>query len=275
MLAPGTAVLGLAVDLGTTKLAAYLVDLRTGRTLARGGAMNPQIAYGEDVLSRIAYAGPGVRWARTLQTVVVEQIELLARELCAEAGSGTGRDRRLRRRRQHGDAPPVRRTPGAPARRGTVRRGASPRRSTSAPPISACRWPPGRALYSPPVIAGYVGGDHVAMLLASGVAHGTRRALALDIGTNTEISIARDGQLWSCSTASGPAFEGAHISAGMRAAPGAIERVRYHDGAFEVQTVGDRPPVGVCGSGMLDAIAAALDAGIIDRRGALDGRITW
>ena len=127
----------------------------------------------------------------------------------------------------------------------------------------------GARLYSPPVIAGYVGGDHVAMLLASGIAHGTRRTLALDIGTNTEISIARDGQLWSCSTASGPAFEGAHISDGMRAAPGAIERVRYHDGAFEVQTVGDRPPVGVCGSGMLDAIAAALDAGIIDRRGAL------
>ena len=87
VLAPGTTVLGLAVDLGTTKLAAYLVDLRTGRTLARGGAMNPQIAYGEDVLSRIAYAGRESGGHRLLQTVVVEQIELLARELCAEADS--------------------------------------------------------------------------------------------------------------------------------------------------------------------------------------------
>ena len=262
------AALGLAVDLGTTKLAAYLVDLGTGATVARAGAMNPQIAYGEDVLSRIAYAGRETGGGRTLQTVVVEQIELLARDLCAETGCAT--DAIV-------DCVVVGNTAmhhlfaGLPVRQ----LGAAPyvaaesdafdvRAADVGLPLSA-----GARLYSPPVIAGYVGGDHVAMLLASEITRGTRRALALDIGTNTEISVARDGALWSCSTASGPAFEGAHISAGMRAAPGAIERVRYHEGAFTVQTVDDRPPVGLCGSGMLDAIAAALDAGIIDRRGAL------
>ena len=268
VLAPGTTVLGLAVDLGTTKLAAYLVDLRTGRTLARGGAMNPQIAYGEDVLSRIAYAGRESGGHGLLQTVVVEQIELLARELCAEADSAPDA---IVDWVVVGNTAMHHLFAGLPVRQ----LGAAPYVAAESAALDVraadlgLSLAAGARLYSPPVIAGYVGGDHVAMLLASGVAHGTRRTLALDIGTNTEISIARDGQLWSCSTASGPAFEGAHISAGMRAAPGAIERVRYHEGAFEVQTVGDRPPVGVCGSGMLDAIAAALDAGIIDRRGAL------
>ncbi len=268
VLAPEVTALGLAVDLGTTKLAAYLVDLETGVTLARGGAMNPQIAYGEDVLSRIAYAGRETGGRQTLQTVVVDQLERLALDLCAQVGSAPA---------AIVDCVVVGNTAmhhlftGLPVRQ----LGAAPyvaaesaaldvRAAELGLPLAA-----GARLYSPPVIAGYVGGDHVAMLLASGVARGSRCALALDIGTNTEISVAHDGELWSCSTASGPAFEGAHISAGMRAAPGAIERVRYHDGAFTVQTVEDRPPVGVCGSGMLDAIAASLDAGIIDRRGAL------
>ena len=121
----------------------------------------------------------------------------------------------------------------------------------------------------PPLIAGYIGADHVAMLLATKAASATETVLALDIGTNTEISLTCGGRLWSCSTASGPAFEGAHISEGMRAARGAIERVHYRDGAFDFQTVEDGPPVGVCGSGILDAVAEGLEAGIIDARGGL------
>jgi uncharacterized 2Fe-2S/4Fe-4S cluster protein (DUF4445 family) len=268
VLPPDREAIGLAVDLGTTKLAAYLVDLGTGATLARGGAMNPQIAYGEDVLSRITYAGRESGGRRTLQAIVAEQIELLARELCAQTGH---RPEAIVDCVVVGNTAMHHLFAGLPVRQ----LGAAPyvaaesaaldvRAAGIGLPFSA-----GARCYSPPVIAGYVGGDHVAMLLASGVTRGSRRALALDIGTNTEISVVSGGQLWSCSTASGPAFEGAHISAGMRAAPGAIERVRFHDGAFEVQTVGGRPPVGLCGSGMLDAIAASLDAGIIDRRGAL------
>ena len=126
----------------------------------------------------------------------------------------------------------------------------------------------GASLYLPPNIAGYVGSDHVAMLLATGLASSEKTVLALDIGTNTEISLAHMGTIWTCSTASGPAFEGAHIKDGMRAAAGAIEHVRYYDGAFQVQTVGRATPVGICGSGILDAVAQGLRAGIIDYRGS-------
>jgi uncharacterized 2Fe-2S/4Fe-4S cluster protein (DUF4445 family) len=127
----------------------------------------------------------------------------------------------------------------------------------------------GAMLYLPPNIAGYVGSDHVAMLLASGLADTTQTVLALDIGTNTEISLAHKGAIWACSTASGPAFEGAHIHDGMRAAPGAIEHVRFLKGAFQVQTIGGAAPVGICGSGILDAVAQGLEEGIIDERGSL------
>ena len=97
------------------------------------------------------------------------------------------------------------------------------------------------------------------MLLAAGAAESAGTVLVLDIGTNTEISVACGGQLWACSCASGPAFEGAHIRDGMRAAPGAIERVNYLDGRFQVHTIGDGAPAGICGSGILDAVVAAVD----------------
>ena len=158
---------------------------------------------------------------------------------CAARPRGPSRDRRCGRRRQHRDAPPVRRATGPPARRDTVRRRhqrAAPRRRGR----RRLRLSAGATLYAPPLIAGFVGADHVAMLLATRAAETSATVLALDIGTNTEVSLARHGRLWSCSTASGPAFEGAHISDGMRASPGAIERVHYRDGRFLVQTVGGR-----------------------------------
>jgi uncharacterized 2Fe-2S/4Fe-4S cluster protein (DUF4445 family) len=264
----GTLPLGLAVDLGTTKLAAYLVDLETGETLARDGVMNPQMAYGEDVLSRITYANTEPAARQSLQQMVVEAVHRLAEKLCEESGAEA---------EEIVDVVVVGNTAmhhlfaGLPVRQ-----------LGEAPYVPTCSdaldipatdvglfFATGTRLYAPPLIAGYVGADHVAMLLASGAAETNTTVLALDIGTNTEISLAHGGRLWSCSTASGPAFEGAHISNGMRAAPGAIERVHFRDGRFFVQTVADRPAVGVCGSGILDAVAEGVRAGIIDPRGAL------
>ena len=121
----------------------------------------------------------------------------------------------------------------------------------------------------PPCIAGYVGADHVAVLVETDLGETGATSLVLDIGTNTEVSLAHAGQIRSCSTASGPAFEGAHISAGMRAAPGAIEHAHYAGGGFHVQTVDDRPAVGLCGSGILDVVAEGVRVGIIGRRGGL------
>jgi uncharacterized 2Fe-2S/4Fe-4S cluster protein (DUF4445 family) len=120
-----------------------------------------------------------------------------------------------------------------------------------------------------PNIAAYVGADHVAMILATRIWNTSRTVLALDIGTNTEICLASSGRLTSVSAASGPAFEGAHIKQGMRAASGAIEHVIINDNHIQIQTVGDAAPVGLCGSGIIDAIAQAYKAGVIEKSGRM------
>jgi uncharacterized 2Fe-2S/4Fe-4S cluster protein (DUF4445 family) len=123
--------------------------------------------------------------------------------------------------------------------------------------------------YLPPVIAGYVGADHIAMLLATEAWKSPGNILALDIGTNTEISLIANGKITCCSCASGPAFEGAHIHEGMRAAPGAIERARWSDGEILWQSIENLPPVGICGSGILDVVAALQDGGLVKPTGIL------
>jgi uncharacterized 2Fe-2S/4Fe-4S cluster protein (DUF4445 family) len=128
---------------------------------------------------------------------------------------------------------------------------------------------PGAYVHLLPNIAGFVGADHVAMLLATGLTERDGVVLRMDIGTNTEVSLRARGWHLSCSTASGPAFEGAHIRFGMRAAPGAIEKVTIHDGHVHIKTVDDAPPVGLCGSGILDLVAQLLRAGVLNSRGAM------
>ena len=258
--------LGLAIDIGTTKLAAYLMDLDSGRTVARAGAMNPQIAYGEDLISRIAFTDRNPAGARVLREKLVDRLNRMIAELCARCGAS--RDRIL-------DVVAVGNTvmhhlfAGLPVR--TL--GAAPYRPVSSDALDLCaldaglELPAGTHVFVPSNIAGYVGADHVAALLSTGIGATTRTALALDIGTNTEISLARGGRLRSCSSPSGPAFEGAHITAGMRAAPGAIERVRIRGTEVSTYTIGRLPPIGICGSGILDAVAEMRAAGAIDRRG--------
>jgi uncharacterized 2Fe-2S/4Fe-4S cluster protein (DUF4445 family) len=274
---PGTCapwdLLGLAVDVGTTKLAAYLIDLTLGKTLARAGAMNPQIAYGEDVISRIAYANSHSGGRETLQRCLVSTLNGMVAELCAEAGANTD---------QVVEAVAVGNTAmhhllcGLPVEQ----LGTSPYVPVVADAIQfrasevGLQLAPGAYVYLPPNIAGYVGADHVAMLLAAIdealLAGGDGpTVVALDIGTNTEISLLHGGRVLSCSCASGPAFEGAHIRDGMRAAVGAVERVRISDGIVQVYTIEGQPAVGICGSGILDAVAEMLSSGILDERGAL------
>jgi len=129
----------------------------------------------------------------------------------------------------------------------------------------------GAYVYLPPNIAGYVGADHVSMLLGADLRGVQQTTVALDIGTNTEISLFHAGKHYSCSCASGPAFEGAHISDGMRAAPGAIERIRIDGETVQVHTIGGGAPVGICGSGILDVVAELLEADLLDKRGVLKG----
>jgi len=264
----GTPLLGLAVDIGTTKVAAYLVDLESGETLAAAGAMNPQIAYGEDVMARIACAMEGEAQARELQRVIVGGLDALAHKLCAQAGRDVVEIVEVT---LVGNTCMHHLVLGLPVEQ----LGLAPYVPVLADPCDLkareleLRLAPGANVYLLPNIAGFVGADHVAMVLATGIHEAREVTVGLDIGTNTEISLAVEGRLLSCSCTSGPAFEGAHIRDGMRAAPGAIEWVRLADGRVEYQTIDGAPPVGICGSGVLDGVAELLKAGVVRANGAM------
>ena len=262
----GERLYGFAADVGTTKLAGYLVDLSDGKTAAMAGAMNPQIGYGEDVISRILVANEQADGRKVLQTRLVDALNGMVASLCQEAGITLN---------QVVEAVLVGNTAmhhllaGLPVRQlGTAPYVPAVSQALELPASSiGLRLAPHAYLYLPPNIAGYVGGDHVAMLLAAGLGQDASTILALDIGTNTEISLSINGRILTCSTASGPAFEGAHIHDGMRAAPGAIERVQMGGGEIRTYTIGEKLPVGICGSGILDAVAGLLTLGLVNNAG--------
>jgi uncharacterized 2Fe-2S/4Fe-4S cluster protein (DUF4445 family) len=266
--APSTRWLGLAVDIGTTKVAGYLIDLESGKTLASKGLMNPQISYGEDVVARIVAASKSPADAARLQALLAEALSQLTTDLCAETDTkpeevveavvvGNTAIHHLFLRlpvKQLGLSPYVPATDVA--------------LDIKAREIGL-QIAPGAYIHLLPNIAGYVGADHVAMLLATRLADTNGVTLALDIGTNTEICLNHKGKMTSVSCASGPAFEGAHIRFGMRAAPGAIEHVRLEEGRLEVQTIAGEPPIGICGSGLLDIVAQLRLNDVLDRSGKM------
>ena len=278
--APETPLLGMAVDIGTTKVAGYLVDMVTGKTLSMHGAMNPQIAFGEDIMARMAYIAKHPSGRDELQGIILETVNKLAIDLCHQAnGAQHARDRLKELDPQNivevvivGNTAMHHLFLGLPVGQLGV-----------APFISAVsgamdvktrelglNLSEGAVVHLLPNIAGFVGGDHVAMLLATDIGLDTGNSIYVDIGTNTEITLTANGRKCSCSTASGPAFEGAHIRDGMRAADGAIERVRISANKIEYQTINNEKPVGICGSGILDAIAQFKKAGFMNFRGALE-----
>ena len=268
MLPPGPRLLGLAVDLGTTKIAAYVIDLETGETLASEGLMNPQIAYGEDVVARLAFAHRDPAEAIRLQTLIAGALDEAVARLCGEIEAEPAEiveavvvgNTAMHHLFLHLPVRQLATAPYVPA-------------VTSAMDVKArdlgLEIAPGAYVHLLPNIAGYVGADHVAMLLATNVARAEGVLLALDIGTNTEVCLSNHGRLTSLSCASGPAFEGAHIKHGMRAANGAIEHLRLTDDHVEYQTIGGAPPVGLCGSGILDVLAQLVQVGVIDRGGRM------
>jgi uncharacterized 2Fe-2S/4Fe-4S cluster protein (DUF4445 family) len=269
-LPPATPVFGLAVDIGTTKVAAYLVDMESGETVAKSGAMNPQIAYGEDIISRIRYINDHADGLKTLQGRIIETLNNLIEELGKEAKV---------KREQIVEAVIVGNTAmhhifaGLPVKQ----LGDAPYMATVGDALSikardlGLHLAAGGTIYLPPNIAGFVGADHVAMLVGAGLHEVSETTVALDIGTNTELSLYHKGRHWTCSCPSGPAFEGAHIEDGMRAAPGAVERVRIEGDEVKVHTIGNADAVGICGSGILDAIAECQKAGLLTPKGGFTG----
>ncbi|HWR05407.1 ASKHA domain-containing protein [Sporomusa sp.] len=263
---------GLAIDLGTTKIAAFLIRLDTGETVAAEGILNPQIAYGEDLMSRLAFAMAGEDNARQMVSTAAGGINELAERLALTQGISVN---------QISQAVIVGNTAmhhlllGLPIKQLVL----SPYVPAATLPIETAAISIGLNLgeaarvYMTPPIGGFVGGDHVAMIQASRIDEAQGITLGIDIGTNTEIVLAVNGRmLSSCSCASGPAFEGAHIYQGMRAVNGAISEVRLSSGGMGVswQTIGNQKPIGLCGSGIIDLIAELNKAGVIAENGRLN-----
>ena len=280
--APGGATpVGVAVDLGTTKIAAYLLDLATGEGLSSIGLLNPQARYGEDVISRLRAAigeqDSSGSYPSELTRVIRRSLGEIIKDLTEKAGVMPI---------QVADICIVGNTAMT-----HLLLGLPVRQLVASPYVASINLgidikarelgfiaSPGAYAHILPGIGGFVGPDHVAMILASGIDRAPGVTLGIDIGTNTEIVIRRPDmpELVSLSCPSGPAFEGAHVTDGMRAARGAIESVMLTGQGVEYRTIGDAPAIGLCGSGIIDAVAELYKWDLIDERGRFakgDGRV--
>lgn len=259
---------GIALDIGTTTLAAYLLDLNTGGQVSVASAMNPQAHVGDDVISRISHVMEDPEGLRKLQASVIDKLNELVRILSDGAGICHERIYEV--------------TVAGNTCMTHLFLGVDPTNLAVAPyvPVVSRRISVGARhlgidinefgrVHVLPNIAGYVGADTVGVILASGFYETDEMTLAVDIGTNGEIVLGSDGRLLACSTAAGPAFEGAHIRHGTRAAPGAIDGVWFEGGEFRCSVIGGIKPSGICGSGLLDAIICMLQAGIIEPSGRI------
>jgi uncharacterized 2Fe-2S/4Fe-4S cluster protein (DUF4445 family) len=255
---------GLAVDVGTTTVVVSLIDMRTGRELCTASTANPQGKYGQDVLSRIEHAA-GSDGLRELGELIVGSVNDLTREVCAAAQTRPGAVYELI---AAGNATMLHLLLGvSPASLGSspyatvFRRGVTLGASELGLEIAEA----GR-VYAMPSVSAYVGADIVAGIIATGLHEATEPTLLIDIGTNGEIVFgSRDG-LVACSCAAGPAFEGMNIECGTVAVDGAIEEVRI-EGSVKIGTIGSADPVGICGSGIIDAVAQLLSNGLVHRSG--------
>ena len=250
---------GAAVDIGTTTLALKLYDLSQGKCLASVAAMNPQRGIAADVMGRIgaALAGQG----ELLRQQIHNAIQDLLTKACHQAGLAqeavgklvvTGNTTML-----------------------YLLTGRSPEPLSHAPFLADCLFDMDATLwdcpvYLPPCMNAFVGADITCAVLASGITRQPDTALLCDIGTNGELALWKEGHLFVTSTAAGPAFEGAGISCGCGSIPGAIDRVWLENGIVKAHTLQEQPAVGVCGSGLIDAIAAFLQRSDIDETGACE-----
>ena len=279
---------GVAIDVGSTTLAGYLLDLTTGEIVATAGRMNPQIRFGEDLMSRVSYVMMNPGGAAALTGAVRGALDELVGELC--------------------EAAPVPRTHvhdvvvvGNPIMHhlvlgldptplGTAPFTLAVRRGVHAAAADVGLGLPHASLYVAPCIAGHVGADSAAATLAEGPHRATRPQLLVDVGTNAEIVLGDGRRVFAASSPTGPAFEGAQISCGQRATAGAIERIRIDPDSLEprfkvigcevwsddpgfAEALGSLQVSGLCGSGIVDAVAEMFLAGIIDRHGVVQGHL--
>ncbi|MFA0784523.1 MAG: hypothetical protein YYHSYBAR_002914 [Candidatus Fervidibacter sacchari] len=265
--------LGMAFDVGTTTIVGYLINLETGQELAYAARLNPQVQFGDDVISRLCFAMGNPNGLRQLQQAVVKGMNEIIAECCQIANASpsdicelvcVGNTSMLH-----------------------LLLGVNPEPIALAPyvpvfnePVTVEAWRlglrihPNGFLTTLPCVAGYIGADTVAVVLTHLHEPDGEPVVALDIGTNGEIVVRNKGRYWCASAAAGPAFEGGRIYQGMRAERGAIAQVSVERTNakvwLRVQTLGGTLPRGICGSGLIDAVAALLELGIVDETGRMN-----
>jgi len=264
---------GVAVDIGTTTVVVYLVDLRTAKLLEVASAYNAQISRGEDVISRIIYSLKGDN-LQILQRLVVSTINELLREVQDKAKVLPEEIMQLQ--------------VAGNTTMSHLLHGISPRYVREAPYIPAANhYPPVRAeelglevnpntlVLTTPGVGSYVGGDITAGVLSSGLWNTDKLTIFIDVGTNGEIVLGNADWLISCACSAGPAFEGAGVRHGMRATRGAIEKVEIDRDDLEpsFRVIGDVAPLGICGSAMIDLMAEMFLSGIIDKAGRMNAEL--
>lgn len=254
-----------AFDIGTTTLVGELFDVRTGKAQGSASRMNPQTTFGDDVLSRIAHASQGPEALREIQAAVVAAINQMLAEIAAQADIETNAIYEI--------------TVSGNTAMEHLFAGLNPQALGMVPFVPVVRdslmleperigldMNPRGIVYVLPVIGGFVGGDTVAGIAATHLETSVGPSLFIDIGTNGELALIHDGKLSATSCAAGPAFEGARISCGMRAAAGAVEAITL-DEDVRITTIGGGAPIGLCGSGLIDLAAELLRKGILTSQG--------
>lgn len=264
--------LGLAIDLGTTTLAAYLCDLKSGQILDTAASMNPQRRYGEDVISRIGFCHERPDGLKIMHELIIEALNYLIKRCLDNIGAS----------KEDVDALSV----VGNTTMGHMFAGLNPSSLGRAPYLPLARkmpairardlgldLHPGADVYLFPVVSGFVGGDTLGVVLADNTHERDEVTLIVDIGTNGEVVLGNRQGLIATSCATGPALEGAQISCGMRAVSGAIHRVSINPEnympVYEVLGDDDSLPLGLCGSGVIDAVAAMRQNGLILENGRL------
>lgn len=265
---------GAAFDIGTTTLVGTLIHLPSGQEKQVVARMNPQIPVGDDVITRIQATREIPSKLAAMQKAIIDTVNEILSELAVGEGISVQSIYEIvlagNTTMQHilcGISPAaLGEVPFPPV----FRRGLALAATDLGVKISA-----NGVVFVFPNIGGFVGGDTVAGVLAAGMDLVRKPVVLVDIGTNGEIVLAHDGQLMATSTAAGPAFEGARITHGMRAADGAIEKIWFADGDVRMRTVGDEAPVGLCGTALIDLTAVLLDLGVVDITGRIleDGEL--
>jgi len=258
-------ILGMAVDIGTTTVVAKLLDMAQAETIATAAALNPQIRFGDDIISRITY-GSADEGLEQLHKTIIDCINDLLNELCTEAkieptdiyeicivGNTTMNHIFLNL--------PIAQLGHAPYEASSLDA------HDLAPETLGLNMNPQGNIHTVENIAGFVGADTIAVGLAVDIASAEEMTLAVDIGTNGEIILGTKDRLYAASCAAGPALEGARIAQGGRAADGAIEAVVINGDDIDIDVIGEVPARSICGSGLIDAVAVMLELGVIDKTG--------